>query len=553
MASSGICMVCGSMGMGAGGDGFFYCITCGSQSQTLQEQDLDDFEDARMLHVREANVSRKLEQDAAIIAFQQQGAVGGGHADPLLASAFSSQAEQETLLRIISQNSTQVASAEEQLRNRIAVASQYGGTAGVQFWSLSQTDEPAVVLQRMGNQFRETYVSGVQRILQMQCEALVEQFGVSPLICGIAGPIWLRFLASTHVFEKEWADEAIQLAEVKKITKQDEHCGDADPDIRTPKNKPDVQTDRKKFLRRSSFKEPMTSNGLRITSVWLAAIKERIPLTVTLAISFLACHIAREPVLPTDITKWALEGVLPYLAAFLKVDMKFNDGQYAPPDLLLSNLDSKRMFKPMRMISARMVEFLAAHIAVRVGLELPPVNFYALSCRFLKELDLPVEKLATYVCRLYEWYCPSNLWLEAREDAFPSRVFVMAMILITIKILYKLDGGNISGQSFNSQLETQKKDEAYFRLFHDKSNLESRPTKDAEMTQFRNQDQAKDKGAIGDADTQHREKNIPMSNGGILNANFDIEEWNAKEIIGNLERSLLKSNSPSVEYDTWMD
>ncbi|PIA42031.1 hypothetical protein AQUCO_02100104v1 [Aquilegia coerulea] len=38
-------------------------------------------------------------------------------------------------------------------------------------------------------------------------------------------------------------------------------------------------------------------------------------------ISFLACHIARELILPTDIHTWALEGVLPYLTAFIDVNV----------------------------------------------------------------------------------------------------------------------------------------------------------------------------------------------------------------------------------------
>lgn len=40
--STTLCSVCGTIGLGSGGDGFYYCLTCGTQSQDLVEQGMED-------------------------------------------------------------------------------------------------------------------------------------------------------------------------------------------------------------------------------------------------------------------------------------------------------------------------------------------------------------------------------------------------------------------------------------------------------------------------------------------------------------------------------
>jgi hypothetical protein len=169
--------------------------------------------------------------------------------------------------------------------------------------------------------------------------------------------------------------------------------------------------------------------------VWIKNLKGRIPLRATLAILFLVCHIARESILPTDLTKWALNGSLPYIAAHTEILKRLEWPAQQPLPLT-----SKLMFKPQNITSARVIEYLASLIADRIKIELPPVNFHAIASRFLKELDLPVQKLGFYVCRLFEWYPISGLWLSSQESCFPTRVYVMAMLVVTFKIVYKLDG-----------------------------------------------------------------------------------------------------------------
>jgi hypothetical protein len=65
------------------------------------------------------------------------------------------------------------------------------------------------------NEIRIRYVMGVQLMVQFQCEALVREFNASPLICGLAGTLWMRFVAGTGVFDDDWADQTIQDSEIQ--------------------------------------------------------------------------------------------------------------------------------------------------------------------------------------------------------------------------------------------------------------------------------------------------------------------------------------------------
>ena len=66
------------------------------------------------------------------------------------------------------------------------------------------------------SEIRMRDVMGIHIMIQMQCKAWVEEFRVSPLICGLAGSIWLRFVALSGVFGDSWADETIYESESQK-------------------------------------------------------------------------------------------------------------------------------------------------------------------------------------------------------------------------------------------------------------------------------------------------------------------------------------------------
>jgi hypothetical protein len=174
--------------------------------------------------------------------------------------------------------------------------------------------------------------------------------------------------------------------------------------------------------------------GKRAVMIWCRSLRKRIPLSCSLAVSFLACHIAREAILPTDIVKWSLEGKLPYFAAFVEIEKRIGRPSSACP------ISSNVMFKPSQALPFQKLESLAASVAQSIGLDLPPVNFYAIASRYLRKLCLPLEKILHHACCIYEWSMPPDLWLSTNELRLPSRVCVMSILIVAIRILYNIHG-----------------------------------------------------------------------------------------------------------------
>ncbi|XP_037449330.1 TATA box-binding protein-associated factor RNA polymerase I subunit B-like [Triticum dicoccoides] len=175
----------------------------------------------------------------------------------------------------------------------------------------------------------------------------------------------------------------------------------------------------------------------RVEFIYLRSLRTMLPLYSTLSVCFLACHIAREAVLPTDIYRWAMEGKLPYVAAFTEVDKLLGSPLKHRP------LNARQLFRPVRVIGAWQLEAAAGFIAQRIGLQLPSVNFYAIAQRYLDELSLPVERILPHACRIYEWAMPPELWLSSNPARVPTRVCVMAILIVALRVQYNINGQGI--------------------------------------------------------------------------------------------------------------
>lgn len=220
--------------------------------------------------------------------------------------------------------------------------------------------------------------------------------------------------------------------------------------------------------------EPHNILGKRAVMIWYRSVSKTIPLPYSLVISFLVCHLAREVVLPTDIVKWALEGKLPYFAAFAEIEKQMGP----PPDAC--PLSSSRMFRPSQPVKSQKLESLAASIALAIGLELPPVNFYAIASHYLRQLSVPVEIILPYACRIYEWAMPPELWLSANELRRPTRACVISILIVSIRILYNLNGfgeweaslSRSSGLSSSNDRKGQRRKPASDSDMHDDAGQE---------------------------------------------------------------------------------
>jgi len=182
---------------------------------------------------------------------------------------------------------------------------------------------------------------------------------------------------------------------------------------------------------------PQQKDRRKVEFAFLRSLRMMLPLYSTLAICFLACHVAREAILPSDIYRWAMEGNVPYLAAFTEVDTFLGSSLQDCP------FDVRQLFRPVRVIGAWQLEAAAGSIAQRVGLGLPPVNFYAISQRCLKDLSLPIDRILPHACRIYEWAMPAELWFSSNPSRIPTRVCVMAILIVSLQVIDNINGQGI--------------------------------------------------------------------------------------------------------------
>ncbi|KAG9448370.1 hypothetical protein H6P81_014498 [Aristolochia fimbriata] len=384
---------CCGMGFVGDDDGFFYCPVCGSQSQDAFDTSLDIdtvYRDSVYGRVVANSSCSELRHQTQSQEFKVP------KVEPIL-NAF----QDETSVPLDFGNPRRTVLHAEELSDGI----------------------------------RLRYIQGIQIMIQMQCEALVEKFGVSAMICGIAGTIWLRFVAVSGVFADEWMNDAIMESEVLYQNRQ----GDQDDG-----EKVSIPGKRK------HESEPYNLYGQRAAVIWFKALRRKIPRASSLAISFLACHLARESVLPTDIVKWTLEGKLPYLAAFVDIEKHIGSPSRTCP------FSSRSMFRPPRAITSWQIESLAGSIAQTIGLRLPPVNFFLICSRFLNQLLLPVEKILPQARCIFEWWMPPDLWLSANPNKLPTRTCVMSILIVAIRILYNINGYGIWEMSLSKGREASK-------------------------------------------------------------------------------------------------
>ncbi|KAM0904174.1 hypothetical protein ACQ4PT_018186 [Festuca glaucescens] len=287
--------------------------------------------------------------------------------------------------------------------------------------------------EELGTRVRQRYVQGLQVILQQQLQVLVERHRAGALICGVAGTIWVRWVAASKVFDEMWArkviaeDEAVQ--GLKRSSSGAAALGQLLP-LKGQQKPPEVKCE-------WADEALIRKDRRRVEFIFLRSLRMMLPVYSTLSVCFLACHVAREAILPTDIYRWAMEGKLPYVAAFTQVDKLLGTSLKHCP------LNARQLFRPVRVIGAWQLEATAGSIARRIGLRLPSVNFYAIAQHYLSELSLPIERILPHACRIYEWAMPAELWLSSNPARVPTRVCVMAILILALRVQYSINGQGI--------------------------------------------------------------------------------------------------------------
>lgn len=191
------CQTCNNVGLGDGADGFFYCLRCGSQYEDVVDTAVDDDD-----------------------LFNNGGDTGG--------VVYMASHQRHRSVAIKAEPISQYASFYDSQSNFIrnlglddeTPQRNVGQVKRVDFDSPSVPEDfgglKVPSFEDYHNEIRMRYVMGLQMMIELQCEALVKEFKVTPLICGLVAPIWLRFVSRTGVFDDDWADKVIHESEMQK-------------------------------------------------------------------------------------------------------------------------------------------------------------------------------------------------------------------------------------------------------------------------------------------------------------------------------------------------
>lgn len=195
--------------MTTGVDGSYFCQSCGAQNENYIEEAFDN-DDAHVFtarFVRETRVGASQNEEQVKSQIPPEIFAGSQAFISQPPPGLASQSPLGDVYGSVYGIGSGAGSGAGPSQASQLLSSQFGLAS-----QKSQRQQP-IDKETLSNSIRKSYVEGIQKILFLQCEALVKEFDVTPLICGIVGPIWLRYLASTRVFEEAWADEALEVAE----------------------------------------------------------------------------------------------------------------------------------------------------------------------------------------------------------------------------------------------------------------------------------------------------------------------------------------------------
>lgn len=207
------CHNCGNVGLADGSDGYFYCLQCGSQAEDIADieaadEDYVDMGGDASGGIYLASHRRQRSQAIKVEPISQVDTIYGSQSQFMKSLGLEDEA-----LQCQENCSKGVLKVEEDSDYGVqfdeAGSSVPGGVGGSNAVKVLSYDD-------YYNEIRMRYVMGMQIMIELQCEALVKEFKVNPLICGIVGPIWLRYVSETGVFNDGWADEVIQESERQK-------------------------------------------------------------------------------------------------------------------------------------------------------------------------------------------------------------------------------------------------------------------------------------------------------------------------------------------------
>lgn len=209
-ATTMICKVCDNDVFEGGDDGFFYCHQCGVQAEDIiqtavaDEDFIGDGGGSRGALYQPINTRRRPSQPMTPCQPRYT-------EETMRYSQFRSQLQSATTQ--IPQSATQIPQSAHEKRDLFREFKREPENLATE--PIEPTDFGGVSLsyEDYYSEVRDRYVHGFLMMITYQCDALVENFNVTPLIIGLVPPICLRYVALSGVFDDDWADKAIHDSE----------------------------------------------------------------------------------------------------------------------------------------------------------------------------------------------------------------------------------------------------------------------------------------------------------------------------------------------------
>jgi hypothetical protein len=300
---------------------------------------------------------------------------------------------------------------------------------------------PGAILDRV-----VAHCEALQRLLHAQCLALASTFGCPPDTADVAGRYWAAYVDATGLLDLDYDDaDTYVVAHASPRGKKTNPRGERerarprDEDDRDDRDDPndDDSIDDPNDSSSSSSDDSSSSSSFRRRTL-RQIVTAHLPPRVTLSVAYLAALWTRAPIHPGDVSRWAADGDLPYLAASSRVASRL--ARRLPfPDALAAKSAPR----------AHLVASGAAHVARMTRATMgapPPANAAALASRFCAELRLG-DDVAARAHRALSVYAPPGLRLHLGDDRrgaygapAPPHVHAMAIVVATLKLTYGLDG-----------------------------------------------------------------------------------------------------------------
>ena len=233
------------------------------------------------------------------------------------------------------------------------------------------------------------YCDGLQRLLQAQCDALVQTMGFPESIRLETRKVWLAYLDGSKILETDFADPNAFLendaaaaertarssrarppdagtdasASASASSSEEDDDDGTDDDAEELRRSFGVVSDARRDLRRRARRR----NEKRVT--FRAFVTRRFPVKCTLSLVYLACLRLRLPVHCGDVTLWAADGRLPYLAESARVADAVAARERTPAEEVTKNKNGGNgagaVDVAARVVAARFAAPLAAALVAR--------------------------------------------------------------------------------------------------------------------------------------------------------------------------------------------